>query len=142
MIPTIAPSAIECQNTKRKIMPSLPSWLVAAVATQIDCASTILPITPPALLAEVIRMGSKCNCSTVMRNVATSGVGFETTGLSREIMRCSGVFHPPLGFPSAVTQEGVVWTFIQSFTGLYPHRKTKRERIRNGTQALKIWLLV
>src|SRR5260370_41877804 len=67
MTPTIAPRAIECQNKKRKIMPSLPSWLVAAVATQIDCASTIFPITPPALFAEVIRIGSKCNCSAVMR---------------------------------------------------------------------------
>src|SRR5262249_18800219 len=26
-----------------------------------------LPITPPALLADVIRMGSRCNCSAVMR---------------------------------------------------------------------------
>src|SRR5713101_7501988 len=56
--------------------------------------------------------------SQMKGNFAPSGVGFGTTGLSREIMRCSGVFHPPLGFPSAVTQEGVVWTFIQSFTGL------------------------
>src|SRR5215472_9955679 len=48
-------------------MPSLPTWLVAAVATQIDCASTILPITPPALLAEVIKIGLSPNCSAVMR---------------------------------------------------------------------------
>src|SRR5260370_9127844 len=65
MIPTIAPSAIECQNTKRKIMPSLPSWLVAAVATQIDFASPIFPTTPPALFAEVIKIGSKCNFPAV-----------------------------------------------------------------------------
>src|ERR1700704_2307771 len=56
--------------------------------------------------------------SQMKGNFALSGVGFGTTGLSREIMRCSGVFHPPLGFPSAVTQAGVVWMFIQSFTGL------------------------
>src|SRR5215472_12128628 len=180
-----------------------------------DCASTILPITPPALLAEVISTESKRNCSAVMRcklpnsaldevslpvsatpshprkvpkkgkshpvwvnarprtasvpeyrvtkpnpsipeiartanrirtsvrqkifirlarltprinpptraarkhpvpvaeshmkaNFAPSGVGLGTTGLSREIIRCSGVFQPPLGLPSAVTQAGVV----------------------------------
>src|SRR5215471_10332128 len=213
--PTIEPKAIECQTTKRKIMPSLPTWLVAAVATQIDCASTILPITPPALLAEVISTESRRNCSAVMRcklpksafeevslpvratpshprkvpkngknhpvwvnakpktasvpeyrvtkpnpsipeiantakrirtsvrpkifikfarltprikpptiaarkqpvpvaesqmkgNLAPSGVGLGTTGLSREIIRCRGVFQPPFGLPSAVTQAGVV----------------------------------
>src|SRR5260221_1034820 len=62
----MAPSAMECQTTKRKIMPSLPTWLVAAVATQIDCASTILPITPPALLAAVIRTGSRPSCWAVI----------------------------------------------------------------------------
>ena len=51
MMPTIEPSAIECQKTKRKIMPSLPTCSVAAVAMVMDCASTILPITPPALFA-------------------------------------------------------------------------------------------
>src|SRR5215470_19564863 len=80
--------------------------------------------------------------SQMKGNLAVSGVGLGTTGLSREILRCSGVFQPPLGLPSALTQAGVVWTFIQSLTGLYPHRKTKRERIRNGTQARKTWLLV
>src|SRR5215510_16274869 len=57
---------MECHTTKRKIMPSLPTWLVAAVATQIDCASTILPITPPALLATVIRTGSRPSCWAVI----------------------------------------------------------------------------
>src|SRR5260370_2885493 len=80
--------------------------------------------------------------SQMKGNFAPSGVGFGTTGLSREIIRCSGVFYPPLGFPSPVTQEGVVWMFIPPFTGLYPHRDTKRERIRNGTQALETWLFV
>src|SRR5262249_31969420 len=65
--PTMAPKAIECQTTKRKTMPSLPTWLVAAVATQMDCASTILPMTPPALLADVIRIGFRPSCSAVMR---------------------------------------------------------------------------
>src|SRR5262252_3711929 len=32
-----------------------------------DCASTILPITPPALLAAVMSIGSRCSCSAVMR---------------------------------------------------------------------------
>src|SRR5689334_110129 len=57
---------MECQTTKRKIKPSLPTWLVAAVATQIDCASTILPITPPALLAAVISTGSSPSCWAVI----------------------------------------------------------------------------
>src|SRR5258706_16000126 len=69
IMPTIAPSAMECQNTKRKIMPSLPSWFVAAVATQMDCASTILPITPPALVAAVKKIGTQGRCS--------AGVGFK-----------------------------------------------------------------
>src|SRR5215471_1532968 len=248
--PTIAPKAIECQTTKRKIMPSLPTWLVAAVATQIDCASTILPITPPALLAEVIRMGSSPNCwavifcrlpnnafdevslpvratpshprkvpkngknhpvwvkaspktasvpeyrvtkpkpsmqemaktaqrirnkvcpnifisltgltprivpptmaarkqpvpvaaSQINGNLAPSGVGFCVTGLSREILLWRGVVQPPFAFffPSGpvTVQAGVVLLFIQVFTGLKPHRKTNTERIRNGSQALKIW---
>src|SRR5882724_2472242 len=64
--PTMAPNAIECQTTKRKIKPSLPTWLVAAVATQIDCASTILPMTPPALLAAVIKTGSNPSCWAVI----------------------------------------------------------------------------
>src|SRR5258708_13803549 len=80
--------------------------------------------------------------SQMKGNFAPSGVGFGTTGLSRDIIRCSAVFHPPLGFPSAVHQEGRVWMFIQSFTGLYPHRKTQREMIRNGTHTLKSCPLV
>src|SRR5277367_3781008 len=64
--PTIEPSAIECQNTNRKIIPSLPTCSVAAVAIVIDCASTIFPITPPALLAAHIRMGSIPSCCDVI----------------------------------------------------------------------------
>ena len=36
MIPTIAPSAMECQKTKRKMMPSFPTCSVAAVAIVMD----------------------------------------------------------------------------------------------------------
>src|SRR5579871_2063038 len=58
---------MECQKTHRKIGPSFPSWFVAAVATQIDCASTIFPITPPALFAAHINTGFRLSCSEVMR---------------------------------------------------------------------------
>src|SRR5580693_1473891 len=67
MTPTTDPSATECQATKRKIVPSLPTCSVAAVAMVIDCASTILPITPPALLAAHINTGSMPNCCEVIR---------------------------------------------------------------------------
>jgi len=49
-------------ENKRKMEPSLPTWLVAAVAMQMDCASIILPITPPALLAAHMRMGLRLSC--------------------------------------------------------------------------------
>src|SRR5271156_6914476 len=65
--PTIDPSAIECQNTNLKIIPSLPTCSVAAVAIVMDCASTIFPITPPALFAAHIRIGSIPNCCEVIR---------------------------------------------------------------------------
>src|ERR1700688_3438094 len=61
MTPTMAAKATECQKTKRKMEPSLPTWLVAAVAMQMDCASIILPMTPPALLVWHIRIGLKFN---------------------------------------------------------------------------------
>src|SRR4029077_5316905 len=67
MLPTIAASATECQKTKRKMLPSEPTWFVAAVAIQMDWASIILPITPPALFAASIRIGFRFNCSAVMR---------------------------------------------------------------------------
>src|SRR6266511_2888108 len=67
MIPTIATSAIECQNTSRKMVPSLPTWFVAEVATVMDCASTIFPITCPAELAAHIRIGSSPSCCDVIR---------------------------------------------------------------------------
>ena len=62
MIPTIEHSATECHATKRKITPSFPTCSVAAVAIVIDCASTIFPITPPALLAAHISTGSMPSC--------------------------------------------------------------------------------
>src|SRR6476660_4794844 len=64
-MPTRHASAIECQKTNRRIVPSCPNQLVAVEATTIDCASIILPITPPDELAADIRMGERPNCSEV-----------------------------------------------------------------------------
>src|ERR1700742_885129 len=64
--PTRHASAIECLNTKRKIVPSCPYQLVAVQATTIDCASIILPITPPEELAAPIRIEDRPNCSEVI----------------------------------------------------------------------------
>src|SRR5438270_10287341 len=65
-MPTRQASAIECQNTKRRIVPSCPNQFVAVEATTIDCASIILPITPPDELAALIRIGERPNCSEVI----------------------------------------------------------------------------
>src|SRR6516225_1914753 len=65
--PTRQASTIECQNTKRRIEPSWPNQLVAVDATTMDCASIILPMTPPDELAAAIRMGERPSCSEVMR---------------------------------------------------------------------------
>ena len=46
-----------CRSTARSKSPSLPPSPVAAAATTIDCASIILPITPPVVLADAIRIG-------------------------------------------------------------------------------------
>src|SRR6201996_5080017 len=64
--PTRQASAIECLNTKRRMVPSWPYQLVAVEATTIDCASIILPITPPDELAAAIRIGDRPNCSDVI----------------------------------------------------------------------------
>src|SRR5216683_920505 len=64
--PTRQASAIECLNTKRRIEPSCPYQLVAVEATTIDCASIILPITPPEELAAAIRIGDMPSCSEVI----------------------------------------------------------------------------
>src|SRR5712692_4122869 len=65
-MPTRQASAIECQNTKRRIEPSWPNQLVAVEATTIDCASIILPMTPPDELAALMRIGDNPNCSDVI----------------------------------------------------------------------------
>src|SRR3954465_10151022 len=57
---------MECQKTKRRIEPSWPNQLVAVEATTIDCASIILPITPPEELAALIRIGEMLSCSEVI----------------------------------------------------------------------------
>src|SRR5438309_7398604 len=46
--------------------PSWPYQLVAVEATTIDCASIILPMTPPEELAAPIRIGDRPNCSDVI----------------------------------------------------------------------------
>src|SRR5207237_4521127 len=65
-MPTRQASAIECQNTNRRIEPSCPNQLVAVEATTIDCASIILPITPPDEFAAAIRTGDRPSCSEVI----------------------------------------------------------------------------
>src|SRR6478672_13640931 len=64
--PTRHASAIECLNTKRRIVPSCPYQLVAVEATTIDCASIILPITPPEELAAPISTEDRPSCSEVI----------------------------------------------------------------------------
>src|SRR5258708_39630204 len=64
--PTRHASAIECLNTKRRMVPSWPYQLVAVEATTIDCASIILPITPPEELAAAISTDERPNCSEVI----------------------------------------------------------------------------
>src|SRR6266849_6416668 len=65
-MPTRQASAIECQNTNLRIVPSCPNQLVAVEATTIDCASIILPITPPEEWAAPIRIGDSPSCSAVI----------------------------------------------------------------------------
>src|SRR6202011_3656502 len=64
--PTRHANAIECLNTKRKLVPSCPYQLVAVEATTIDWASIILPITPPDELAAPIRTDDRLSCSEVI----------------------------------------------------------------------------
>ena len=56
-----------CGNTALKMAASLPSCCVAALDTTIDCASIILPITPPALFAAAMSTGLTWSCSAVTR---------------------------------------------------------------------------
>src|SRR5215471_19451343 len=98
-------------------------------------------IVPPTMAAK--KQPVPVAASQINGNLAPSGVGFCTTGLSREIRLWIGVVQPPFGFcfPSGpvTVQPGVVLLFIQVFTGLKPQRKTNTERIKNGSQALKTW---
>src|SRR5215472_433794 len=64
--PTRQASAIEWRNTYRRIEPSWPNQFVAVDATTIDCASIILPITPPEELAAAIRIGDRPSCCEVI----------------------------------------------------------------------------
>jgi hypothetical protein len=48
----------ECITVKRKMSASLPTWFVAAVATERDCGEIILPQTPPEELAATVTTGS------------------------------------------------------------------------------------
>src|SRR6266446_608843 len=64
--PTRQASAIEWKNTYRRMEPSCPNQFVAVEATTIDCASIILPITPPDELAAAIRIGDRPSCSEVI----------------------------------------------------------------------------
>src|SRR6201746_1149388 len=48
------------------MVPSWPYQLVAVEATTIDCASIILPITPPEELAAPLRIGDSPICSDVI----------------------------------------------------------------------------
>src|SRR5450830_1937143 len=65
-MPTRQAREIEWKNTKRRIEPSWPNQLVAVEATTIDCASIILPMTPPEELAAPIRIGDRPSCSEVI----------------------------------------------------------------------------
>ena len=60
--PMIVASARLCQNTKRRMRPSWPTWPVDAVATTMLWASIILPMTPPVLLAVTISTGLNPSC--------------------------------------------------------------------------------
>src|SRR5690349_15812053 len=65
-MPTRQASTMECQKTKRRMLPSWPNQLVAVEATTIDCASIILPMTPPDEFAAAIRIGERPSCSDVI----------------------------------------------------------------------------
>src|SRR4051812_13156638 len=65
--PTNAASASEWKKTKRRMSPSWLNQPVAVDATTIDCASIILPMTPPALLAAPIRLGLRPSWSAATR---------------------------------------------------------------------------
>src|SRR5215813_5470215 len=64
--PTRQARMIECLNTYFRIESSWPYQLVAVEATTIDCASIILPITPPDELAAAISTDDRPSCSEVI----------------------------------------------------------------------------
>src|ERR1700682_4585293 len=64
--PTRQARAIEWKKKKRRYEPAWPNQLVAVEATTIDCASIILPMTPPDELAAPIRIGDRPSCSEVI----------------------------------------------------------------------------
>jgi len=67
-MPMSVASARLCQNTARRIVPAsgLSFWPpVATAATTMLCASIILPMTPPELLAAAVRMGEMSSCWAV-----------------------------------------------------------------------------
>src|SRR3954453_2061297 len=57
---------MECQNTKRRMVPSCPNQLVAVEATTIDWGSIILPMTPPDEFAPPMRIGDNPSCPDVI----------------------------------------------------------------------------
>src|ERR1700753_2184681 len=65
-MPTRQASEIECLNTKRRMVPSCPTQLVAVEATTVGCASIILPITPPEECAAPSRIDDRPSCCEVI----------------------------------------------------------------------------
>src|SRR5512144_3202351 len=54
-----------CFEVKRNRSDSLPTRPTAAQATAIDCGEIILPVTPPVVLAPMVRMGLTPICCAV-----------------------------------------------------------------------------
>ena len=54
------------KKTKRRMLPSWPYQRVAVEATTMLCASIILPMTPPELLAAAIRIGLRPSCCALI----------------------------------------------------------------------------
>src|SRR5512143_3405221 len=54
-----------CFRVKRNRSDSLPTRPTAAQATAIDCGDIILPVTPPVVLAPIVRIGLTPICCAV-----------------------------------------------------------------------------
>src|SRR5436309_494776 len=65
-MPTKEANAMLWKNTYRRISPSCPYHPVAVLATTMLCASIILPMTPPVLLAAHINIGETLTCCAVI----------------------------------------------------------------------------